>query len=294
LSKLIFIVLKTISFLPFWVLYGFSDLLFVLNYYIIGYRKKVVMENLAIAFPEKSIHDRKAISKKFFRQFTDFIVESIKTFSMSEKEFINRYHFENLDEISSYIIEKKQGAVVAASHQFNWEWMIFVGKPMPKDARAYISYTPLSNKILDKLIRKNRERFGLSLVPANKFVKTLNSAHDHRIPISGLISDQSPKKTYKFRTEFFGVNVPVYTGPENIARKLNQSYWILKVVKLKRGYYSVYFDFITHDVHQYDIGELTKIFLRKTEKYIRQQPENYLWTHRRWKHRSNETTVEPD
>jgi len=286
LGKVIFIILKALSYLPFWYLYGLADILYLLNYYIIGYRKKVVLDNLSIAFPEKDIKEKKAISRKFFRQFSNFIVESIKTFSMKEQEFLRRYHFENLDEISAHVIKAKKGAVIAASHQFNWEWMIYVGKPMPKEAQAFISYTPLSNKILDKLVRKNRERFGLKLAPARDFIKTLHSNKDSRLPISGLISDQSPKKTYKFRSEFFGVDVPVFTGAENIARKLDQSFWVLRVKKIKRGYYSVFFEWITDDANSYEEGALTKIYLRKTEEYIRRQPENYLWTHRRWKHRN--------
>ncbi len=285
LGKIIFIILKTLSYLPFWVLYGISDVLFVLNYYIIGYRKKLVMDNLNIAFPEKSLDEKKKISRVFFRNFTDFIVESIKTFSMSKESFEKRYRFENIEEIKEYLIKDNRGAVISAAHQFNWEWMIYVGSRLSGNLKAFISYTPLSNKVLDSLIRKNRERFGLTLTSASQFINTLGKADENILPVSGLISDQSPKANYKFRAEFFGVEVPVYTGPENIARKLNQSFWFLNVKKAKRGHYLVYFELIAPDVSTYKEGELTKISLRKTEELIRAQPENYLWTHRRWKHR---------
>jgi len=242
------------------------------------------MDNLTIAFPEKSIKEKKKISKVFFRNFSDFIVESIKTFSMSSTSFEQRYKFENIEEIRDYVLKSNRGAVIYASHQFNWEWMIYVGKYLKGDIQAFISYTPLSNKLLDKLIRRNRERFGLELAPARSFIKTLQQIDKDTLPISGLISDQSPKANYKFRTSFFGVDVPVYTGPETIAAKLGQSYWFLWVKKVKRGHYLIKFELISHDASANTENELTKISVRKTEELIASQPENYLWTHKRWKH----------
>lgn len=284
LGTLIFTILKILSYLPFWVLYGLADFLFLLNYYLIGYRKKVVMDNLTIAFPEKSLKEKKKTSKAFFRNFSDFIVESIKTFSMSSKSFEQRYKFENIEEIREFVLESNRGAVIYASHQFNWEWMIYVGRYLTGNLQAFISYTPLSNKILNTLIKANRERFGLQLASARSFIKTLQQIDKDTIPISGLISDQSPKANYKFRTPFFGVDVPVYTGPETIAAKLEQSYWFLWVKKVKRGHYLVKFELISENASINKEGELTRISVQKTEELVRSQPENYLWTHKRWKH----------
>jgi len=285
LGNFIFILLKLLSYLPFWVLYGFSNFLFFLIYGLLGYRKKVVMDNLSIAFPEKTEAEKKAIARKFFRNFSDFIVESIKTFSMTKESFEKRYRFDNIEEIRDFVLENNRGAVISAAHQFNWEWMIYVGSKLTNRIQAYISYTPLSNKILNTLIKKNRERFGLILAPANRFIKTLENSSEEILPISGLISDQSPKANYKFRADFFGVEVPVYTGAENIAKKLHQSFWVLDVKKVKRGHYLVHFDLVASDTASYPEGELTRISLRMMEEMISKQPENYLWTHRRWKHR---------
>lgn len=286
MGKLIYIVLKGLSYLPFWFLHGLSDILFVLNYYVFGYRKKVVMANLDIAFPEKSLAEKKKIAKGFFRNFTDFIMESIKNFSMTDKDYRRRYHFENIDKAIAHVLKTKKGAVITAAHQFNWEFMIYGAVPMGNQIQAFISYTPLSNKILDKLVRKNRERFGLKLAAAKTFIKTLEEHNNEKLTLSGLISDQSPKANYKFRTHFFGVEVPVYTGPENIAQKLDQSFWFLWVTRTKRSHYSVRFEHITDDANSFKPGELTKLFIQKSEELIRFQPENYLWTHRRWKHAS--------
>ena len=284
MGKLIYIILKIFSFLPFVVLYAFADLLFIINYYLIGYRKKVVMDNLNIAFPEKSLKEKKEISRKFFRNFSDFIVESIKTFSMSHESFQKRYHFVNIEEISNFVVKSNRGAVIYATHQFNWEWMIYVSTYLPSNSKAYISYTPLSNKTLNYLIKKNRERFGLRLASARDFVKTIQNTDKDELSISGLISDQSPKANYKFRTNFFGKNVPAYTGAENIATKFKHSYWFLNVIKVKRGHYDVKFEFMAEDTSKYETGELTRLSIAKSEDLIRSQPENYMWTHRRWKH----------
>ena len=284
MGKLIYIILKAFSYLPFVVLYGFADFLFIINYYLIGYRKKVVMDNLHIAFPEKSLKEKKEISRQFFRNFSDFIIESIKTFSMSHESFKKRYHFVNIEEISDYVLKSNRGAVIYATHQFNWEWMIYVSTFLPSNAKAYISYTPLSNTTLNYLIKKNRERFGLRLASARDFVKTIQNTDKDELSISGLISDQSPKANYKFRTNFFGKDVPAYTGAENIATKFNHSYWFLNVVKVKRGHYDVKFEFMAPDTSKYETGELTSLSIAKSEALIRIQPENYMWTHRRWKH----------
>ena len=168
LSTLLYYFLKTISYLPFWFWHGVSDLLSVLIYYGFGYRKKVVMSNLDIAFPDKSQKEKQKIARRFYRNFTDFIVESIKAFSMTAETFEKRYHIENFDEVLDFVVKNKQGAVLAASHSFSWEWMISAGIRLPDGVNAYIPYTPLSNKTLDKLIRKNRERFGLKLSRSSK------------------------------------------------------------------------------------------------------------------------------
>jgi KDO2-lipid IV(A) lauroyltransferase len=286
LGRILFYFLKTISYLPFWFWHGFADILWLLNYYVIGYRKKVVLTNLEIAFPEKTEDERKKIARKFFRNFSDFIIESIKGFSMSQKSFEKRYRIENKDEVKQYILNSKRGAVATAGHIFNWEWMIFLGASLPDDIKGLVSYTPISNKSLNRLVKANRERFGLTIVPSKKFVKTLEDTSNSHLTISGLIADQSPKANYKFRTEFFGVDVPFYTGPESSARKHNQSFWFLNMRQIKRSHYVMNFELIADHPSEYPENELTKIYIKKVEDQIRKYPDNYLWTHRRWKHRS--------
>lgn len=285
MGSLLFIFLKGISYLPFWFWHGFADILWILNYHIIGYRKKVVLENLKIAFPGKSEIERKRIAKKFFRNFSDFIIESIKGFSMSQKSFEKRYVIENKKDVFDYMLKSGRGAIATAGHVFNWEWMIFLGFNMPQEIKGLVSYTPISNKSLNRLIKANRERFGLTIVPSRDFVRTLEKTTQTHLTISGLIADQSPKADYKFRTDFFGVDVPFYTGPESSARKQNQSYWFLNIYKPKRSHYVMNFELIADNPDDFPENNLTEIYIKKVEDLVRKYPDNYLWTHRRWKHR---------
>jgi len=245
----------------------------------------VVIENLDIAFPDKTEKEKRKIARRFYRNFTDFIIESIKAFSMSAETFIKRYDIENFDEVLGYVMEHNQGAVLAATHSFSWEWMISAGHRLPVGVNAYIPYTPLSNKVLDKLIRTNRERFGLKLTRASKYGENLKNQPAEMLSLCGMVADQSPKKQYIFRDDFFGVNVPIFTGPERLAQEMDLSYWFMNIRRVKRSYYALNFEMVTNKPNDYEMGELSKIYIQKTEELIKRHPDNYLWTHRRWKHR---------
>lgn len=286
MGRLLFYFLKTISYLPFWFWHGFADVMWLLNYHVIGYRKRVVLANLSIAFPEKTEKERKKIAKKFFRNFSDFIIESIKGFSMSEKSFERRYKIENKEELIKYILKSERGAVATAGHIFNCEWMIFLGASLPDDIKGLVSYTPISNKSLNRLVKANRERFGLTIVPSRKFVNVLEETSRNNLTICGLIADQSPKANYKYRTDFFGVNIPFYTGPESSARRHDHSFWFLNMRQVKRSHYVMNFELIADHPSEFSENELTKTYIKKVEQQIRKYPDNYLWTHKRWKHRS--------
>ncbi len=292
MGRLLFYFLKMISYLPFWFWHGFADILWLLNYHIIGYRKRIVLVNLKIAFPEKTEGERKKIAKKFFRNFSDFIIESIKGFSMSKKSFERRYKIENKKEVVEYILNSERGAVATAAHIFNWEWMIYLGEILPSEIQGIVPYTPISNKSLNRMVRANRERFGLSIIPSGEFVKVLEETLRNKLTISGLIADQSPKANYKFRTDFFGIDVPFYTGPESSARKHDQSFWFLNMRQVKRSHYVMNFELIVDHPKDLPDNKLTEIYKQKTEEQIRKYPDNYLWTHNRWKHRSKSESKE--
>ncbi len=285
MSKVLYYVILGLSYLPFWFWYGVSDILFVLIYFVIGYRKKVVLGNLDIAFPEKSAVEKQKIAKRFYRHFTDFLVENIKCFSLKRSTLAKRFHMINHQDLSAHICQRKKGAIIAMSHQFNWEWIINTVEYMPTQSVTMAAYTPLSNKVLDKLIKANRERFGSALVSSSLLPMQVKVWQEEGIsPIVGLIADQSPQASYKFWAPFFGVEVPVFTGVEMLSKRFDLDVWFMHVRKRKRGYYEAYFELITDKPSTYSKGELTALYLVKVEEQIKAQPETYLWSHRRWKH----------
>ncbi len=285
MSKVLYYLVLGLSYLPFWFWYGVSDVLFVLVYFVIGYRKKVVLGNLDIAFPEKSAVEKQKIAKRFYRHFTDFLVENIKSFSMSQATLAKRFRMLNHDILSAHIQQHNKGAVIAMSHQFNWEWLIDMAEYMPAQAQTMAAYTPLSNKVLDKLIQANRSRFDSVLVSSSLLPMQVKVWQEEGVsPIVGLIADQSPQASYKFWAPFFGVEVPVFTGIEMLSKRFDLDLWFMHVRKRKRGHYEAYFELITDKPSTYSKGELTALYLAKVEEQIKAQPDTYLWSHRRWKH----------
>ncbi|MCG1037739.1 lysophospholipid acyltransferase family protein [Polaribacter sargassicola] len=275
-----------ISKLPMRVLYFFSDVFYILNYYIIGYRKKVVLNNLKLSFPDKSDQEIKKISKGFFKHLTDFIVESIKTFTISEKEISKRIKYKNIDLLENVAKNGKSIALVGI-HQANWEWL--TGLPLHiKNPDFYAAYTKVENKHFEKVVKMSRSKFGGTLYRTSDTIRNLHRNFvNKKQGIYILLSDQSPllSKT-QYWANFMGVKVPVHTGAEALSKRYDMSfvYWTSR--KIKRGYYEIEFELITENPKEYKNYELTDKFLEITERNIRNQPEVYLWSHKRFKHRN--------
>ena len=273
-----------ISRLPMRVLYIFSDFFFLIIYYVIGYRKKVVTNNLKTAFPEKTDTEIKNLSKKFFKHFIDLIFESVKSFTISKKELFKRYKFKNPELINDLIKEGKSVALVGA-HQANWEWAF--GLPFVLDINCFGAYTKIQNPYFEKKIKASRTKFGFEGTPTSKFNKTISSREaEKNQTLYVLLSDQSPQvhKT-RYWTNFFNVKVPVHTGAEILAKKYDLMVINMNTTKIKRGYFETEFELITTTPNEFDNFEITDKFLKITEKNIRKQPECYLWSHKRFKHK---------
>ncbi|APZ47819.1 lipid A biosynthesis acyltransferase [Polaribacter reichenbachii] len=274
-----------LSRLPMRVLYVISDGFFFLNFYVIKYRKKVVLDSLNLAFPEKSNEEKKAIAKGFFIHFTDLFIESIKAFSISEKEVLKRYKYKNPEVINNIVKEGKSIALVGA-HQANWEWSF--STPLVLDGNIFGAYTKLGNKYFEKKLRTSRERFGVIGYKTSETVKGMQKNFSNKIQGSYiLLSDQSPRltKTHYWHT-FFGINVPIHTGAEMLARKFDMVVVNYVAKKVKRGYYETEFQIITEKPKLHKEYEITDKYLALTEKNINKQPELYLWSHKRFKHRN--------
>ena len=275
-------ILWLLSILPMRILYIKSSCLYFLVYYIIGYRKKVVKDNLALVFPEKSIEERNAIAKKFFKHFCDVIYETIKAFTISEKEIRKRFVVTNAAILDPYYEENKS-ILLMAGHYGNWEWSGILNRLMQHQAHAV--YKPLGNKQFDALIKKTREHFGGIIVSNKKIVSVLYRKSKQGIKtLTYILSDQTPKKGgFKHRDTFMGIDVPVFVGSEELAKRLDFSVMYLKVEKIKRGYYTATFVPLAENPKEYPDFQITRMFLDEIEKQIHQKPEYYLWSHKRWK-----------
>ena len=273
------------AFSAFRLLYALSDFLYILMYYVFRYRKQTVIDNLRLVFPEKSDHEIKIITKKFFHHFCDMILESIKSMNISLESMKARYTFKNLDIIKEFEKQNKS-IVLMCAHYGSWEW-IFILQTYTTH-RGYGIYKRLQNKYFDRLIKSIRARYNSYLITTKETFSVLEDAKKNGIlSMNGFASDQSPKKHKAHHwNEFMGIKVPVHTGAEMLAKKLDMPVVFFAVERKKRGYYEATFQTLAEKPTDFKDYEITDKFLKLVEAQIHEAPEYYLWTHKRWKHRA--------
>ncbi len=281
---LIYPLLWFIAILPFRVFYIFSNTVYFLIYKVIGYRKKVVRGNLKLAFPNKTHQEIIKIEKKFYRHMCDIFLEAIKSMHISEAEIKKRFVFKNIDVIKKYEQENRS-IILVCGHYASWEWMMSLGYYIKH--KGFGIYTPIANKYVDKLVRKIRMRHHGFLISRYKTKQTLiEHKKANLLAIYGFASDQSPspKKAFYWR-KFMNVTVPVFTGAEMLAKKLDHVVVYLHIEKIKRGYYETTFKTLAEHPNEFPNYALTDEFTELLEQQIKAKPEYYLWTHKRWKHK---------
>ncbi|OXA99398.1 lipid A biosynthesis acyltransferase [Flavobacterium oncorhynchi] len=273
-----------ISILPFRLFYLLSDCIYFLIYYVVGYRRKVVKENLALTLPHLSDEERKKIEKKFYQHMCDMFLEMIKTMSISPEEMEKRFKVTNLDLVQEYA-EKGKSVILVASHYASYEWLLTINRKIAFQGVAV--YKKVANPYFDKLVRKIRSKYDTELVETKKAIPTMaQNQRDGILSMYGLASDQSPKLDRIFHSmKFMGIEVPVHTGAEMLAKKYDLSVVFVKVNKIARGYYEATFVSLADNPNDYENFEITEKYLKEVEKQIYEAPEYYLWTHKRWKHR---------
>lgn len=282
---LIYPFLWIISILPFRVLYLISDLLYIFIYKIFGYRKNTVRKNLKLVFPEKSEAELKSITTAFYHHLCDMILESIKSMTISEAEMNKRFQFTNIELIRA-LGDKNRSIILMCAHYASWEWIFIMQKHI--EHKGYGVYKRLANRYFDRLVKRIRARYNSHLITTKETVPTLaKSKRKGELSISGFASDQSPKAKKAFYwTEFMGIKVPVHTGAELLAKRLDMAVVFLDVKKVKRGYYKASFETISEYPKDIPNYQITDTFLRLVERQIHNDPRYYLWTHKRWKHRN--------
>jgi len=284
---LVYPIIWLLSIAPFWLLYLISDFGFVVVYYIIGYRKEIVLNNLKLSFPDKPTQELLRIRKKFYRHFVDVFVEMLKTFTISNAHIKKHFKIENINLLEE-IAGRGKSVIIVGSHYANWEWILSMN--LHTDIPGYGTYTKINNVFLEDKIKSTRERFGGNMVLNKDTIRNMAKNHrDKKIGLYGLLSDQSPQLHKAFYwADFMGVRVPIHTGAEMLAKRYDWAVVFMKIEKVKRGYYKVKYETITEQPKDYQDYQITDMFLKKAEKQIRENPNYYLWTHNRFKHKGKE------
>ncbi len=270
--------------LPLPALYFISDFLFLLLYYFPGYRKKVVMGNLKNAFPEKTDNELKKIAKAFYSHLCDYFVESFAILKMSDQEFSKRCVWKNI-ELLDYYYSKGKSVISVFGHYGNWEWL--VGLSMFTELKVLALYKPLNNTYFDRYIKDMRQRFGVHAVPLLRSYPVMLDYHNNNIPtLTFFAGDQRPvKENIRYWTRFLNQDTPVLLGTEKIAKRLDQAVVFFFMNKVKRGYYEIEIIPVTDSPRTTGEYEITEMHTRLLEMQIRKNPDFWLWSHKRWKHK---------
>ena len=270
-----------LSLLPMRVLYGFSNLLYFIFVYIFPYRKEVITKNLKRSFQEKTASEIIQLRKAFYKHFCDILIEGIKNLSISEKELRKRMQVEN-PELVNQLFEQGKSVLLVSGHFNNWEWLITAQNFLLKHQAVGIGM-PLSNKFWDEKVNSRRARFGMDIIHS-KIVKDYFE-DEHPIPIATLIlSDQSPGDSHKaYWMHFLNQQTGVLFGCELLAHTYDHAVVFFECKKIKRGYYSLNFRLISAEPKSCKWGEITEAHTKLLETCIQENPDQWMWSHKRWK-----------
>lgn len=275
--------------MPFSVLYLFSDFLFLVVYYLVRYRRKMVRMNLMNAFPDKSVTEIVVYEKEFYHHLCDYFVETVKTLRMSEEEVKKRMHFVN-PELLNQLVKDGHSCIMCLGHYANWEWVTSIVFHLLPGVDAGLVYKELHSNAFDRLFKEVRSRFGAYPIEKRTvFRKLVRRKNEGDTIVVGFLTDQRPPVVSdKYWTTFMNQDTPVQTGMEKIARSLSMSVVYADVEKVKRGYYRVHFVTITPDATTDPEHVVTEKYIRSLEKTVMRSPGYYLWSHNLWKFKKEE------
>lgn len=290
IHKSLFGVFLFFSYLPSWFLYILADINAFLLYYVIRYRRKVVSQNLEIAFPEMDKKERKKIGKKFYRDFCEHFSETIKLLTISKKQL------QSMFDADYSVIEKLNSegkcCYILLGHQFNWE-LANAHMSSLYDTRNIVAYLPVLNEFFDQLLIRIRTRFGAVLTPSDKLLRGIFPYRNETYNVV-LMADQNPSDMSRaYWIKFFDRQVPFFKGPEKGARAGNNPVTFVTIEKVKRGRYRIKTFLLAEEPKHALESSITFQYSSKLEDSIRNSPSNYLWSHRRWRFaREDFNTVE--
>ena len=281
-----------ISLLPFWLIHGLADFIYFVLYHVIGYRKKVTNQNLRNAFPGKDEKWIRKTSRKFYRSLADIILEDIKVLTIRQKKLAKRYRYVNAD-IMENIFKQNKSVILACGHCGNWEWMGNTLGPLFSQYKGYAIVKPVHNTYFDGFMNGLRNRYiEDSIIYMNDTLRTMVKRKD-KVTLYAFAADQTPSNPQAaYWGRFMNQDTPFYIGMEKIARTLDFAVIFIDLYREKRGYYVGEISLITNSAKNTKENEITKAYIQKLEEAIYKRPDNWLWSHRRWKHSRKEVKEE--
>jgi len=278
-----FLAVILIGLIPFFVLFGFSNIVYLILYKILGYRKRVVFENLKGCFPNNENDEINRIASGFYKNLCDIFIESIKAFTMSRRQILARHKIIN-PEVLEQFYKTNQSVIGVTGHYCNWEWgSLSASLQTPYKVVAF--YMPLMNRTLDRFVRWSRSRFGTTLASVADTSITFEKYKDLGT-VFLMAADQGIASKYRDRAywiQFLNRDTPFLYGLEKHSRNNNLPVIYIDVQRVKRGYYTLELTVLTANPVELPDGMVTELYARKLEQVIQKKPENWLWSHRRWK-----------
>ena len=279
----LFKIILLFSKLPLRVLYILSDIIFFLMYNLVGYRKKVVTENLKNSFPKKSESEIDKIRTSFYRNFSDYIVETFKSFTISSKELRVRVQHINQDVFHDAKSENKN-VILLTGHVFNWEWFNALATIIPQE-NCFPVYRKVQNSFWEEKIKGIRNRFGNTALEAKEVIRHILRNPNDGNSVYMFVADQSPHVSeVSFGLNFLNQKTPAFIGYDKLSTRMDLAFVYCEMKKVKRGYYQINYYRIYPDGEKFVEYEVVKKFHKLLENTINKRPDNYLWSHRRWKY----------
>lgn len=284
MSNIAVFFIKAFSRLPFWLVYLAADLIYWGLFRGIGYRKKVVLNNLRNSFPEKSPEEIKELSHQFFRHLADLMVESLKVITANLETLNKRVVYHDTHLIDKLWNENKS-IVIVLGHMANWEYVAATAGQYIKQLSLGV-YKPLKNKAIETLMNDYRAKSGIELVPVQETRNTMRRYIEKGTKTALiLIADQAPSPEKAYWMKFLNQDTPVFYGAEFFSRTYDHPLVFAHLEKVKRGYYRVRFETLHEHPQETYYGELTELHTKALEKDILEDPAIWLWSHKRWKHK---------
>lgn len=284
MNNFLFQLLLLISKIPLKVHYVFSDVLYAFNF-LIGYRKKVITANLKNSFPDKTDKEIAKIRHKFYHNFFDYLAEMIKGFTISERELKVRIQHLNRDVFQECYDEKKD-VILLAGHVFNWEWMNVLTTFLPQE-NCHPVYRKVNNDFWEEKIKIIRNQFGNKALEAKEVIRNILKEKESGHSAYMFVADQTPHHSeIHYGLEFLNQLTPVFIGYDRLSKKKNLAFVYCEMKKVKRGYYQVNYYRIYPDGENFEPYEVVNKFHKLLENTIRKHPDNWLWSHRRWKYQN--------